>query len=407
MFPLRVGVPRTPPSISFAERHIDDPFQGFPVTAWDELALYLRTEFHNPDLQALRIVMSAGRAQYLPGEPVWLFVIGPSGSGKTSVAINCLSSLPNTWVESNLTPRTFLSCAANGDENSLLKRIGSGILAFKDFTTMLTKNPEQQAEIISQLREIYDGGYKSKTGVKWQEWEGKLTVIAAVTPAIERAWLIHRELGERFLQVRWPNGDARKIAEVARYQRGREKQISTKMRSLAKAFYDSAATTTPRLSDEQGTQIEYWASATALLRAHVVRDSKGSKRTIIDTAPPEEPTRIVKSLETVAVNHAALMNRKVNDDDMAVAYRVSMDSIASKRSAIIQALPLDTDISLSNLTETVQMAKDTIQWHLEELEAIGVVKMTGSDQIVGNRYSISSNFSTLWTPVKAISTQLK
>ncbi len=376
------------------------------MTSWDELVVYLNTEFHNPDLQAISIVMAAGRAQSLPGEPVWLFVIGPSGSGKTSIAINCLSSIPNTWIESNLTPRTLLSCAANGDENSLLKRIGSGILAFKDFTTMLTKNPEQQAEIISQLREVYDGSYKSKTGFKWQEWEGKITVIAAVTPAIERAWLVHRELGERFMHVRWPNGDGMKISEVARFQCGREKQISAKMRSLAKEFYSNASSITPSLSDEQGKQVEQWAAATAILRAQVVRDSKAS-RTIIEAVPPEEPTRIVKSLQTISVNHAALMNREVNEDDMAVARRVAMDSIPSRRCSILRTIPLEMDNSLTWICEMTNTPKATVKWNLDELEALNVVKQTGSDKITGSKYSFTDTFLKVWAPLGWVKTTQK
>lgn len=368
------------------------------VTAWEKLSLFLRSNFHSPDLEALRVVLSACRAQQHPGDPVWLFVVGPPGSGKTSIIINCVSALPNAHIESSITPKTLLSCAAQGNTKSLLLHIGSGILAFKDFTTILSKNEDAQREIVSQFREIYDGSFSSKTGVEWRAWSGKLTVIAAVTYAIERAWAIHRDLGERFMQVRWPKGEGGKIAAMARLQRGQETRISTDMKTLVKQWYGDGKQSAPSLPVHIGPEIDRLSTAVANLRASVIRDSHG-KREVIDTNPAEEPSRIVKSIESVIVHHAALMGHDTPDDlDIAAGRRLALDSIPSKRIKIISAIPPNDNIPLTTLCDLTGIPKSTIQYQLDELMALQIIENAGEDAISGTRYSFHPDFTELWAP---------
>src|SRR5207245_4799010 len=46
------------------------------------------------------------------------------------------------------------------------------------------------------------------------------------TPALDRAWAIQRDLGERFLCVRWHRRDGPEVARRACAQRGHEKEIT-------------------------------------------------------------------------------------------------------------------------------------------------------------------------------------
>lgn len=370
------------------------------VAAWEKLALFLRSNFHQPDLEALRIVIAACRAQQHPGDPVWLFVIGPPGSGKTSIIINCVSALPNAHIESSITPKTLLSCAAQGNTKSLLTHIGSGILAFKDFTTILSKNEESQREIISQFREVYDGSYSSKTGVEWRNWEGKLTVIAAVTYAIERAWSVHRDLGERFMQVRWPKGDSHAIATKAREQRGQEREISQNMRLLIKQWYGDGKQPAPHLPSHLGPQLDHLACAVATLRASVIRDTHG-KRDIVDVNPAEEPSRLVKGLEAVICHHAALMEREPGPDDYCAGLRLALDSIPFKRSLIMSRIPQNERILLNDLIELTGIPRATIERQLEELLALNVLEDCGDDPLAGRRYALHPDFAPLWAATSA------
>jgi len=370
----------------------ETPQQFSQRTKWNNLAAFLNENFHKPDLEALLCALSACHAQYFPGDPVWLFIIGPSGSGKTSIVVNCTSALPHTWVESSLSTKSLLSGAKDGAKSSLLELMGkSGILIFKDFTTIISKRDDDQREIVSQFREVFDGRFSIRTGQRHAIWTGKATVIAATTPAIERAWAIHRDLGERFLQVRWFGNESLKIAEAARAQRGRENIIAQEMRALAKDFF-TTTTSIPELSDDQGQKIDTLATVIARLRGNVVRDPKN--REIIDVSLPEEPTRIAKGLETLVCHHAALFARSlITPQDFHIAERVGFDSAPAKRAQILSKVPPDgVLINVGVLATLLVTTESNLKYHLEELQALGILELVGTPQFV----RIHPNFLGLW-----------
>ncbi|KKL91023.1 hypothetical protein LCGC14_1898870, partial [marine sediment metagenome] len=69
------------------------------ATRWRELTSAVNKWFSTPDLEGLRIILSAVSSHYKPEvEPVWLFVVGPSSSAKTKLGIEPLQSLPQAHV---------------------------------------------------------------------------------------------------------------------------------------------------------------------------------------------------------------------------------------------------------------------------------------------------------------------
>jgi hypothetical protein len=375
---------------------VESPEQFSQRSKWSALAEHINSHFHAPDLEALRCVLAACHAHYSPGDPVWLFVIGPSGSGKTAIVINCAAPLIGAFVESSVTSKSLLSGAKDGQKSSLLELIGrSGILLFKDFTTILSKKDEEQREIVSQFREVFDGRFSIRTGQRSAIWEGKVTVIAAVTPAIERAWAVHRDLGERFLQVRWGSSDPIKISEAARLQRGKERAITKDMQALVKDFF-TTTTTIPGITEEQGQQIDIIATVIARMRGNVIRD-KDKNRTIIDVSMPEEPTRIAKGLETLICHHAALFARPVGPEDFSIATRVGFDSAPTRKVRIMRAIPED-GILTSALSAVVGIPDATLTYTLNELEALGLTcKVTG----VVDQIRIHPNIIGLWMTARS------
>jgi len=205
---------------------------------------------------------------------------------------------------------------------------------------MISKREESQKEIISILREIYDGQVSYRTAEAYRKWDGKATVIAAVTPAIERSWSIHRDLGERFGQVRWQNTKKpTEAARMARAQLGHEREVAAMMRAMTIDVFNAANKEPGELSYAQGTCIDAAATLIANLRRNVIRDSSAG-RPIIDVPACEEPTRLAKGLATIAGHHAALFGREqVSALDMAAAMRSALDTIPASRLSIIQNIP--------------------------------------------------------------------
>lgn len=141
-------------------------------------------------------------ANRLEGDPVWLYIVGSSGCGK-SEAIMSLDE--HRYIESitTLTPATLISGAKFGDaaDPSLIPKLNGKILAIKDFTAILGMNQTHQNEIISLLRDAYDGKCAKPFGTgQFKRYDSKFGIIAGVTHIID----IHSEgltaLGERFIK---------------------------------------------------------------------------------------------------------------------------------------------------------------------------------------------------------------
>jgi hypothetical protein len=70
-------------------------------SALDRLDAVLRKHFHNPDVQAIRVVMATIKSHYMNlGDPAfaWLFVIAPPGSGKTTTTVMGAAGLPQVQI---------------------------------------------------------------------------------------------------------------------------------------------------------------------------------------------------------------------------------------------------------------------------------------------------------------------
>ena len=362
---------------------------------WNQLAEHIIKHFYHPDLEALRVVFSAVHAHYAGGDPTWLFVTGPAGSGKTSIAINCISALPDVQVASDLTPRSFIA-GKTGKSSSTLLNKKSIILAFKDFTTMISKREEHQREIVALLREIYDGQVSYRTAEAYRKWDGKATVIAAVTPAIERSWAIHRDLGERFGQVRWHNTKRpTEAARMARAQLGHEKEVAAMMRAMTIDIFQAAQKEPAGLTDAYGERIDTAATLIANLRRNVIRDSSAG-RPIIELPQAEEPTRLAKGLATIACHHATLFGRdQVEGKDMQTAMRSALDTIPATRLAIVQAIPGIIPVATREIREMTGLHKNSVLWATDELEALGVITL--GQTLDGERTCAQTrDFAEMW-----------
>jgi hypothetical protein len=348
-----------------------------PASALNNLDQVLQAHFHQPDTQAIRVVMATIKSHYLDlGDPAWIFVVAPPGSGKTTTTIMGAAGLPQVQILGSWSPSTFLSGMHGAQQPGLLEKLGptiesnkcfvtkgDGILISKDFTTVLAMQRDRRAEIMSQLREIHDGEYRKDFGTGVTKiWTGRITIIAAVTPALDRAYSMSSTLGERFLQVRW-HRPARIAGERAIDQQTGEKRISREITDAVKAVFGEATSKVPEIPHSARQQIAAIADLVAVGRTHVYRSTFG-KRDIEDVPEPEANTRVSKGLAAIARGDAALLGKEAVDDEvLRDVYRVALDCV----------VPVRREVLLAKLQSREIPAGTTSSRALEDLQELGLL----------------------------------
>ena len=102
-----------------------DPFES--------LFEHIQKHFHEPDLQAARIILGTAYSHFLEAssKPVWLFVVGAPSSGKTSITISALRGLESMfgdgqpWGHKGSTEKELIPDYAT-DDGTLLAEFSEG-----------------------------------------------------------------------------------------------------------------------------------------------------------------------------------------------------------------------------------------------------------------------------------------
>src|SRR5262245_28953803 len=194
-----------------------------------------------PCYDAVDIALAVVIGNRMTTDPLWMFLVAPPSSGKTEI-INSLRDVPDVFTLSTLTPQTFASgFEKKGVETSLLPKLTRKVITLKDFGTVLTMYHEKRAEILGQLREIYDGAFSKAWGNgRSLNWTGKVGLLAGVTGVIDREYALSAALGERFLMYRVQGAPARTLARRAFEQQSSfEQEQRLALRTIVAAYLNS------------------------------------------------------------------------------------------------------------------------------------------------------------------------
>lgn len=349
------------------------------LAARDKLSSHLNHFYLPPDFQGVEIILAAYRAHFFRGtKPVWMWIVGPSGSGKTEIGIRVLEGLPAVFQIGDLTTKAFLTAKAN--QKGLLQRLPRmgdkhhGILTFKDFTTFLSKRPDDRAELVAQMREIADGYWSKHTGeTSARMWEGRVTVIAACTYELEFMWGTLRKMGERFISLHWryPEDANEGLGQKLMLQMGHEEEIAVTTKSLAAKWVGSPGfTDAPIIPIKMTHEVMKMCRVACWMREPVHRNSHGQ---IDDNGPREPITRLNKSIHSVIAGYAALYGRNVIESDISIARRLAWDSTPTRKAKIVGFLRNGADCDLRELRAATGLPKTSIHREIEELETIGIL----------------------------------
>jgi phage/plasmid primase-like uncharacterized protein len=157
-----------------------------PTTTATEVLRTFRKWLYLPDPGVIYVPLAAVAANLMEGDPVWVMIVGPSSGRKTEIIIGIVR-LPYVRLGATLTEAALLSGTpkkqmAAGSKGGLLREFGKfGILALKDFTSVLAMHRDKRAELLAALREIFDGSWTRNVGTEGGRtltWSGKLARIS-------------------------------------------------------------------------------------------------------------------------------------------------------------------------------------------------------------------------------------
>ncbi|HEV2918495.1 MAG TPA: hypothetical protein VG673_04520, partial [Actinomycetota bacterium] len=329
---------------------------------------------------ALAVAVSAA----LDGDPLWGMLIGPSSSGKTE-AIRALDGLAEPVDE--LTAPALLSWTHGKQPHptGVLTRIGSrGLVTVGDFSTVLaTSDRGGRDQLFALLRRVYDGQVTRDLGNAPVplRWSGRLTLLAACTPAIDNYASHADQLGPRWLYYRLAAASSAAKRATSRKARLRSGQLATCRRQgaelagrlVAAAHHKVAAL---HLSPAGAEHLDDMAILCCYGRAVVPRNAYG-RREIEGLAIVEEPPRLVAQLVLLARGLLAL--ELPEPAAVALCRRAALDSMPAVRRGLLQVLADADEVTVSEAARRVGCHRHVARMALEELAAIGLAACPGLD----------------------------
>ena len=334
------------------------------------------------DLYAVKMLLCTVGSQWIKGDPVWVMIVAPSGGAKSEF-INSVNLVPNVHPLSTLTGNTMMSGQKGKTEASLLLNIGSGIITFKDFTSLLSEHPDVRATIMAQLREIYDGRYVKALGTgELKVWEGKITVIAGATYVIHSKKQQYTAMGERFLfyNLEQPDREEASLKAMANQESGIIIERRKEIQELLKSYYTNdyeIPTEDIKIDPVFQKALVELAEMCTRSRSDVERDYRSPAKEIVEVYPPEMPTRMATQLQnfsrSVIVynwNEHGIMN--FMEGDMNMINRFTLDSISKSRRTAMQELARYEMITTAGLAVKINLPSNSVRRTLEDLNALGV-----------------------------------
>lgn len=357
------------------------------------------------DPEAVDVLMAVAISNNLPGDPLWLYYVGPSSGGKTEVLRQIQG--PSVKTVSTITPSSLISGFAASDPErrkvlDLMATLDKKILIIKDLTSVLSMKPDDSSRVFADLREAYDG-YLEKhfgSGTGTISYKAKFTVIAGVTPAIDSARKIHQHLGERFIRVNVMPSDSDRMEMTRRALKnlGTEDEEREKLgRMVGKWLTDSRKWLSPDkpISDHMIERLINLAEFVALMRAEVQRD----RERVIQYKPSAEVgARLVKQFAKLGIALANLREHdEVTEDDFLTIRRCAIDCVETRRMEIVNYLVRHRgDKKTSEIAQAVHMPSDTVRSVSEDLEAIGVLGLSG-DARLGYLWNLRPRFMSTYS----------
>lgn len=353
-----------------------------------------REHYHIQDFRKIDLLLSSILSVDTPDKNAWIIFVGASGVGK-SMMTNPLKYIeyPETQevahLVSDLTTNTIVS-GQGGQETDLAPKLDNKIMYVPDFSTVVGKRSEDQREIFSQLRNLYDGIAKKETGSHGENpsYQVDVSFIGNVTPAIYKKNLIHQDMGTRFLYYEINDFQEQEVLQKIweESDKGEEEKSKEIAEVIEKFIYEADNREIKEVPKEVKNEIEKVAKWTSKMRASGEFDRYNNE--LKGTITPEKPTRILKQFKKIYTHLKKLKADYPTERALSIIQKIGASNIdPDKRQIYIEIDSTDRGVELTDLVDRMGIGRKAIKRRLLEMQNVGIVKTEIDYDADSNRLS--------------------
>lgn len=346
---------------------------------------------HLPNTEMIDVLYGSVFANRMKTDPLWIyFVTSPSG-GKSEFLMS-LAISPWICCVSTLTPKALISgMQTPGGDPSLFAKImrteTDYTLVVKDYTTVLKMNQVARDDVLSLLRDAYDGQTTKVFGNMTRSYEGNFGIIAGVTQEIDNPTISDTSLGERFLKYRMRHHGKitagkhmimRTLSNI-----GVEGDMRSELKDVARQVLDRPISrpypTRPKEIDERIMGLAQWV---ARMRGSVSR-SRYHRDTVTHKPVSEIGGRLAKQLAILGMGIAMFRGEdEVSEDVYNILVKIARDTAPDKAEEVIKQMytrrPEEEASTEEISTWCPSLTPETVKFVLQDLRMLGIVVGSGS-----------------------------
>lgn len=376
--------------------------------------------YYFSDDSVIDLVLGVVAGNHLDSDPIWLHLISPPSGGKTELLFS-IKNCPEVYFMSDLTAASLISgyksppkSTKEGEteadkDHSKLPLLNGKVVVTKDFTVICDKPAESRSQILSMLRDVYDG-YSSRLlgNMDSKGFHARFNYLTGMTPDIEKAWNLNT-LGERFLMYRLSIKDRKEHARWSLLNANRTSTIREEIQTAVQRFMASLPRgQSPTVPDYVIDRILHLANILAVGRSYVHRDRNDQ---FICLPQTELAGRVAKQLLRIGQSVAVVRGKPaVTSAEIPIMRRVALDSLPSNRRELLALLWANRNIGRGwELFSAAipRLSKSTIKRELENLAYLGAVTKGAAPTVSGRgttvTYQLAPGFTKSCAQIDGIS----
>lgn len=358
--------PKTPPRKTVHAEYLK-------LKALYESHLYMEDPF------LMDIVFATALANRFFQDMIWTVMIAPAGGLKTEM-IRSLGKCEWAKEVSRITGHTFVSGYKRSkdsklEDSSLAFLLRGKLLLNKDLTNWTEMERAGLNDVLSQLREFYDGFLPADWGHgEGIRWEGHFGILAGVTPRIDHVIAVQAKVGERFLYYRLIRGDETRSTRQSLINASKREPIRKELQTAAAEFLHrfSDPLEPIDMNEKYYDRLIEIARIVCLGRATVPR--LGFRGKMAGFPILERATRPAAQLGLFAQSLAYLNGEKgIGKRTWEIILRIAYSSVPALRRCVLLYLQEYEKCTALQVSDTLRIGVKAVKDTLEECWSLGLV----------------------------------